>query len=351
MPGASCSLVAPAALAALIASSMSVIAVPARSISACVRSWIASTRAISSVLREAVAGLAGVVDHQQRAVDVVLADLHRAFALVGHVAIRARDAAAGVDALAPQLELRVLRLDDLGAGLGVLEVVEPRAVGELVLVVGLLDLLDLQAVVPREEQRLLRPAVVLDVALAADEGAHLLPRGVDVGIVRRALRRPCASVRCWGGAASGRRSCARARMPLTKPGRVTRSDIIFGSWQSTHETGCALPPAWAARVSRVVADVADRVRAGGGVVGGDAVGRSLQLGVGVGVAHRAHLLEALHHRRPGEVVDADVGQRLALRFQARGVARSTVVDAWQWMHAPGCGLSRTRLVCSWSNSM
>ena len=29
----------------------------------------------------------------------------------------------------------------------------------------------------------------------------------------------------------------------------------------------------------------------------------------------------------------------------------TVAAAWQWMHAPGWGLSRTRLVCSWSNSM
>ena len=39
-----------------------------------------------------------------------------------------------------------------------------------------LDLLDLQALVPGEEQRHLRPAVVLDVALAADERAHLLAR-------------------------------------------------------------------------------------------------------------------------------------------------------------------------------
>src|SRR5687767_8066279 len=45
---------------------------------------------------------------------------------------------------------------------------------------------------------------------------------------------------------------ASAAMPLTKPGRVTRSCMFFGSWQSTQETGWA-SPWWAARASRVVA--------------------------------------------------------------------------------------------------
>ena len=64
-----------------------------------------------------------------------------AVAHVGHVAVGAGHAAAGVDALAPQLELRVLRLEDLGAGLGVLVVEEPLAVRELRLVPERLDLL------------------------------------------------------------------------------------------------------------------------------------------------------------------------------------------------------------------
>ena len=44
--------------------------------------------------------------------------------LVGHVAVGAAHAAPGVDALAPQFELRVLGLVDQGARLAVLVVVE-----------------------------------------------------------------------------------------------------------------------------------------------------------------------------------------------------------------------------------
>ncbi len=63
------------------------------------------------LLRPAVAGLAGVVDVQQRAAHVVVADLLRADAFVGHVAVGAGDAGARVNALAPHLELGVLRLE------------------------------------------------------------------------------------------------------------------------------------------------------------------------------------------------------------------------------------------------
>ena len=42
----------------------------------------------------------------------------------------------------------------------------------------------------------------------------------------------------WGVAAS---LAASSWMPRTKPGRVTRSFIVSGSWQSTHETGRAPP--------------------------------------------------------------------------------------------------------------
>jgi hypothetical protein len=67
------------------------------------------------LLGDAVAGLAGLGDIEQGRADVVVADLDGALAHVGHVAVRAGDAAAGVDALAPQFELRVLGLQDFRA--------------------------------------------------------------------------------------------------------------------------------------------------------------------------------------------------------------------------------------------
>ena len=70
----------------------------------------ASTRATSSVSGNAVAGLARPRPSSSGAAHPVIAHLHGAFALVRHVAVGARDAAAGVDALAPQFKLRVLRL-------------------------------------------------------------------------------------------------------------------------------------------------------------------------------------------------------------------------------------------------
>lgn len=90
-----------------------------------------------------------------------------------------------MNALAPRLELGVLGLVDVRAGLAVREVVEGLAVGEAMRGVGGLNLLDAQALVPREEQRLARAAVVLDVALSTHERAHLLARRVHVRVVRR----------------------------------------------------------------------------------------------------------------------------------------------------------------------
>ena len=52
------------------------------------------------VLGDGVAGLAGAGDVQQRAAHPVVGDLDRPLALVGHVAVGAGDAGAGVDALA-----------------------------------------------------------------------------------------------------------------------------------------------------------------------------------------------------------------------------------------------------------
>ena len=57
-------------------------------------------------LRVRMADLAGAVDVQQRAAHPVVGDLHRALALVRHVAVGAGDAAPRVDALAPQSRTR-----------------------------------------------------------------------------------------------------------------------------------------------------------------------------------------------------------------------------------------------------
>ena len=87
--------------------------------------------------------------------------------------------------LIPHLELGMLRLERGRAGLRVGPVLECTLV-----VVGH-DLLDLEPLRPRIDEPLLRALeVVLDVALAADVGAHLLARRllVDV-VVLHALRR------------------------------------------------------------------------------------------------------------------------------------------------------------------
>jgi hypothetical protein len=62
-----------------------------------------------------VAGLARAIEHQQRALLVVIADLHRAFTLARHVAVGARHTGPRVHTMRVQLELRVLRVQHLGA--------------------------------------------------------------------------------------------------------------------------------------------------------------------------------------------------------------------------------------------
>ena len=130
------------------------------------------------LLGNLVAGLAGVVDVEQRAANVVVADLHRAYPLVGHVAIGAGDPRLGVRALRPQLELGVLGLEHRPAGVGV----HPVAESDLV-VVGQ-GVVDTEAPGPGIGQAFLVPVeVVLDVALGADVRAHLLPRRHVVDVV------------------------------------------------------------------------------------------------------------------------------------------------------------------------
>ena len=109
---------------------------------------------------------------------MMVADLERAFALVGHVTIGAGHAGARVDALVPHFKFRMLRFEHRRAG------VRMRPVLELLLVVVGQDVLDLQPVRPRIDQTFLRSLeVIFHVTLAADEAAHLLPRGVAIHVV------------------------------------------------------------------------------------------------------------------------------------------------------------------------
>src|SRR5262249_37235311 len=66
-----------------------------------------------------VTGLAGTIDLQERAIDLVIADLKTAGAHVRHVAISTGDARTGMHALVPHLELRMARFDQAGATIGV----------------------------------------------------------------------------------------------------------------------------------------------------------------------------------------------------------------------------------------
>ena len=113
------------------------------------------------------------------------------------MAIGATHAAASVNALAPELELGMLGFVNLRTGFAVLEIVKRRAIGKLVIVVGLFDLFDLQPIVPGKEERFLRPAVILDMALPAHKAAHFLPARIDIGIVCFSCDRQLANVRCW----------------------------------------------------------------------------------------------------------------------------------------------------------
>jgi hypothetical protein len=75
-----------------------------------------------------VTGLAGVVDVQQWTAHVVIADLDRTDAHVGHVAVSAGHTGAGMDALMPQFELRMLGFEHGLPGLGMHPVLELRLV-------------------------------------------------------------------------------------------------------------------------------------------------------------------------------------------------------------------------------
>jgi hypothetical protein len=125
-----------------------------------------------------VTRLARAIDVEQRAPYVVVADLEGPLPHVRHVAVGTGHAAAAVHALVPHLELGVLRLQHRRAGIRVRPVLEAG-----LLIVGH-DVLNLQTLRPGVREALLRALeVVLDVALPADERAHLLPRRLRIHVV------------------------------------------------------------------------------------------------------------------------------------------------------------------------
>src|SRR5262245_16187978 len=102
----------------------------------------------------------------------MVADLDRPFTHIRHVAIRTGDSATGVDSLGPGLEFRMLGLQHLGAA----SCVGPIAVPVHIVVVIRLDLVGLEPAQPWVCEELSVPLeIILDMTLAADEAAHLLP--------------------------------------------------------------------------------------------------------------------------------------------------------------------------------
>ena len=140
------------------------------------------------------------------------------------------------------LKLRMLRLEQLGAGLGVLPVVEAVAVREPGVVVGRFDLLDLQAVAPRGRT-------------ASASGRSSTRRGIGR---RRTSASPAARRR-----RSDRR--ARSRSPLRQRsmlGQVRHGRVARGERRDAVDE--ARPRhAQGHRLGIVAIDAGDRMRAGG----------------------------------------------------------------------------------------
>src|SRR5687767_7690406 len=121
------------------------------------------------LLGHLVTGLAGLGDVEERAPHVVVADLERTTAFIRHVTVGAGHSGTSVDPLAVHLEFGMLRLEYLRAACFVSLVMMPVrfVVSE--------DAVHSEAPRPWIGQPLLRTLeVVLNMALAADEGSHFL---------------------------------------------------------------------------------------------------------------------------------------------------------------------------------
>ena len=75
--------------------------------------------------------------------------------------------------MAPKFEFGLLRFKDFRTGFCVLLVIKPLAVGELAFVPVLFNLLRAKPLAPGKLQGELARAVILDMALGADERPHL----------------------------------------------------------------------------------------------------------------------------------------------------------------------------------
>ncbi len=100
-------------------------------------------------------------------------------------------ALAGVYTLAPQVAFGVLGLEDFGSGLLVGIVEKWATIGKGGLVPEALGLLDFEAIAPGEGLLHVVGAIVFDVTLAADEGAHFNATGLLVVRIGGRLG-PCA---------------------------------------------------------------------------------------------------------------------------------------------------------------
>ena len=139
------------------------------------------------------------------------------------------------------------------------------------------------------------------MALAADERAHLLAwhRRSDRTGARVRLAPALDALECGVGSSLS----ASARIPRMNPGRVTRSTIVFGSWQSTQPTGCA--PSTCANSQ--LRPAGDRIRRAG----------LHHLGVRRRVGHRAQRREALEHVALAEPPIGRDDRRVAVQALAR----------------------------------
>ena len=121
------------------------------------------------LLVKVMTSLACAVDVEHRTAHMMIADLHAALALIGHVAIGARHARSSVHALVVHLELGMLRLQGVRARF----LVDPILEADLV-VVGE-RVVHMQSFGPREREPLLVTLeVILHMALAANVRPHLL---------------------------------------------------------------------------------------------------------------------------------------------------------------------------------
>ena len=135
------------------------------------------------IRRAAVTGLTGIADVEQGTAHPVIGNLGGPIANIRHVAIGTGNAGPRMRAHAPQLEFRVLCLEDLRAGQLVHVIVERFAIREPHLFPERFLGLHREAFAPGEDERRAGGAVILHMALPADKRAHFVAGRFPVRIV------------------------------------------------------------------------------------------------------------------------------------------------------------------------